>query len=143
MREQFGLVADVDLWMRLSGISQVGYVPELLIQIRALRPDYYPDIYTGKKWHWKRLILVYEIHASNRRTHFALNTLKGKLQWWGFRLKLSCETTKWLCYAVVKKRRDMIVSSSESVTKYDVWPLRAFRRVLQLTFRAANRQVSR
>jgi GT2 family glycosyltransferase len=135
MRERFSLLADVDLWMRLSSVSHVGYVPEPLIQVRALRPDNYPDIYTGKRWHWQRLLLGFEIHASNRLNYLAMNTLKGKLQWWGFRLKLSCETAKWLIYAVVKKRYEMIASSGESVTEYDLWPLRAFRRTLLLIVR--------
>jgi glycosyltransferase involved in cell wall biosynthesis len=139
MREQFNLVADVDLWMRLSIVSQVGYVPEPLIYVRALRPDYYPDIYTGKRWHWSRLILVYEINASNRLNYLALSTFKGRMQWWGFKLKLSCETTKWLIYAIVKRRPEIIASSYESVTKYDLWPLRVLRSTLQLIVRWAER----
>src|SRR5438445_9426258 len=54
MREQFNLLADVDMWMRLSRIGAVGYVPEPVIEPRHQRPDYYPDIYIGKHWHWKR-----------------------------------------------------------------------------------------
>jgi glycosyltransferase involved in cell wall biosynthesis len=136
MREQFGLVADVDLWMRLSSVSQVGYVPEPLIRVRALRPEYYPDIYTGKKWHWRRMILVLNIHAENRLQYLPMKTLKGKLHWLGFRAKLNLEVTKWLIYAVVKRKPEIIASSHESVTKYDLWPLRVFRYILQLTIRS-------
>ena len=131
MRPQFNMLADVDLWMRLSRIADVGYVNEPLISVRALRPEHYPDIYTGKKWHWKRLILLYEIHSINRLEYLQMNTILGRLQWWGYRLKLNYETTKWLIYAVVRKKSEMIITSHASVTQYDFWPLRIFRRVLQ------------
>jgi glycosyltransferase involved in cell wall biosynthesis len=134
MRTEFGLVADVDLWMRLASISQVGYVPEHLITVRALRPDYYPDIYTGKHWHWGRLILVYNIHASNRRVLYAPNTVKGRLLWLVFRARVSCETAKWLVYALVKGKHGMISSSDESSTEYDLWPLRVFRAFVRIAF---------
>jgi glycosyltransferase involved in cell wall biosynthesis len=134
MREQFNLYADVDLWMRLASMSAVGYVNEPVITLRHHPPDYYPDIYTGKGWHWSRLVFLYEIHASNRLDYLKLNTPGGRLQWWGFRLKLSYETTKWLVYAVVRKKPEMIMTSHESVTQYDLWPLRVIRGVLQRTF---------
>jgi GT2 family glycosyltransferase len=130
MREQFNLLADVDLWMRLSSISQVGYVPESIITVRQQRPSYYPDIYTGSAWSWRRQRFLYDIHATNRLNYLNLNTLGGRLRWWGFRLKLNLETTKWLVYAVVRKKPEMITSSHESVTRYDLWPLRVFRRIL-------------
>ena len=136
MREEFGLVADVDLWMRLSAIGDVGYVPECLIYVRALRPDYYPDIYTGKQWHWNRLVLVYKLHAANQLATLDLTLLIERLKWWRFKFKLNLETVKWLGYAVVKNRHDMISSSSESATDYDMWPLRGLRRTLQLLFRS-------
>jgi hypothetical protein len=79
MREEFNLIADVDLWMRLSVVSQVGYVPEPVIYVRELRPDYYPDTYTLKRFHWSRLVLLYEIHASNRLNYLGIKTLKGRL----------------------------------------------------------------
>ena len=134
MRERFELLADVDMWMRLSRIGAVGYVPEPVIKLRQHRPDYYPDIYTGKRWHWSRLVFLYEIHASNRLDHLNLKTLSGRLQWWGFRLRLSCETAKWLVYAVVRKKPEMIASSRESVTRYDLWPLGVLRAMLQRSF---------
>jgi GT2 family glycosyltransferase len=144
MREQFGLVADVDLWMRLSQVSQVGYVAEPLIRVRAMRPEYYPDIYTGKTWHWRRHALVYEIYADNRLRTLALNTPAGRMRWWAFRFKLSSETAKWLVYGLVRKRYEIIRSSAGSVTKYDLWPLRMFRSMLQLVFRpTVDREVQK
>ena len=134
MREQYSLLADVDMWMRLSRMGAVGYVPEPLIHPKHNRPDYYPDIYTGKRWHWSRLVFLYEIHASNRLDYLDLKTISGRLRWWGFRLKLNFETTKWLGYAVVRKKPEMITSSHESVTQYDLWPLRLIRCTLQHIF---------
>ena len=130
MREQFGLLADIDMWMRLAMRGPVGYVAEPVITVRQQRPDYYPDTYTGKKWHWSRLVFLYEIHATNRLNYLNLDTLGGRLQWWGFRLKLNFETTKWLVYSVVRKKPEMIISSHESVTRYDLWPLCVLRGML-------------
>ena len=61
----------------------------------------------------------------------------------GFRIKVSCETIKWLTYAVIKKKRrhEILAYSEESVTQYDLWPLRAFRRVLQLIIPALCSEV--
>lgn len=140
MQEKFELLADVDLWMRLSNISQVGYVAEPLIHVRALRPEYYPEIYMGRKFIWHRQVLGYEIHASNRLNFLDLNTLKGKLQWWGFRVKLSSETVKWLGYGVAKRKWPVIETSQESVTQYDLWPLPAIRYVLQFFVRFVVRR---
>ena len=134
VREQFGLLADVDLWMRLSMAWAVGYIPEPIITVRHQRPSYYPDIYKDGGWSWQRQRFLYEIHASNRLHYLNLNTLWGRLQWWGFRLKLSYETTKWLVYAVVRKKPEMITSSHESVTQYDLWPLRVLRHMFQRIF---------
>lgn len=131
MREQFGMLADVDMWMRLAMRGPVGYVPEPVITMRHQRPSYYPDIYTAGTWSWRRQRLLYEIHATNRLDYLNLKTLVGRLRWWGFRWKLSLETTKWLAYGVVKKRPEMITTSHESATEYDLWPLRALRGVLR------------
>lgn len=134
MREQFGLLADIDMWMRLAMHGPVGYVAEPVITVRHQRPEDYPDEYKGGLWSWRRQRFLYEIHAVNRLDYLNLNTLLGRLQWWGFRLRLSAETTKWLIYAVVRKKPDMIISSHESVTPYDLWPLQLYRALLNLTF---------
>jgi len=135
MREQFGPFADVDLWMRLSRVGNVGYVPEPLIRVGKLRPDYYPEIYTQRTgWQWRRKVLVYEIFAANWRSNLCLNTLTGRLRWWLFRFRLSRETAKWLVYALIRKRKDILANSRESTTKYDLWPLRLLRRAIQLAY---------
>ncbi|MBC7489461.1 MAG: glycosyltransferase family 2 protein, partial [Glaciimonas sp.] len=52
MREQFGLLSDVDLWMRLAMHWQVGYVAEPVITVRQQRPSDYPDEYKEIIWSW-------------------------------------------------------------------------------------------
>ncbi len=112
MREQFGLLSDVDLWMRLSMRGPVGYVPEPVITVRHQRPNYYPDIYLyGSDLFWTRQRFLYEIHAANQFAYLELNSLSGRIQWWRFRLKLSLEISKWLVYAVVRKKIFLIESS--------------------------------
>lgn len=111
MRVQFGLLADIDMWMRLAMRGPVGYVAEPVITVRHQRPENYPDDYKEGFWSWRRQRFLYEIHASNRLDYLNLNTLGGRLQWWGFRLKLSFETAKWLIYAVVRKKYDMLATS--------------------------------
>lgn len=135
MREQFGLLADIDLWMRLAMRWPVGYVPEPIITVRHQRPSYYPDIYTGKEWSWRRQRFLYEIHAVNRLEYFDLGTIGGRLRWWQFRWRLSLETAKWLSYAVVRKKLGMIETSADSATAYDLAWLRLYRRCLQLAIK--------
>lgn len=111
MREQFGLLADIDLWMRLAMRWSVGYVPEPVITVRHQRPSYYPDIYAGKAWSWRRRRYVYEIHAANRRALYVRPSIGNYFMWLLFRARLSAETTKWLAYAVVRKKYDMLATS--------------------------------
>lgn len=135
MRAQFNLLADVDMWMRFSSRSAVGYVPEPLIMPRELRPDYYPDIYTGKQWHWKRQTIMYEIYAENYREHYNLSTMIGLWSWWKFRTRLSLETAKWLSYAVVRRKWHMIETCADSATPQDQFWLRGMRYLLLVATR--------
>ncbi|HEY9278156.1 MAG TPA: glycosyltransferase family 2 protein [Methylotenera sp.] len=130
MRECFGMLADIDMWMRFSMLGPVGYVAEPVISVRHQRPDNYPEDYKETHWSWRRLRFLYEIHAVNRLSYLNLKTIFGRLVWWGFRVKLSCETAKWLLYAVVRKKKTMITTSHGSVTPYDLWPLRLLRWIL-------------
>jgi glycosyltransferase involved in cell wall biosynthesis len=134
MREQFGLLADVDLWMRLSMHYAVGYVPEPIIVVRQQRPASYPDEYWGQ-WSWRRQRYLYEIHAANRQDYLDRSTLRGRIRWSIFRWRVSLETAKWLSYAVVRKKLGMIETSADSVTACDLVWLRIFRRGLQLVIR--------
>lgn len=131
MRERFGLLADVDLWMRLAMRWSVGYAPEPVITIRHQRPSYYPDIYKYEGWSWPRQRLLYEIHAANRLSYLNLRTPGGRLRWWWFRWRLSLETAKWLSYALLRNKRPMLESSHQSETSHDLWFLRLYRYVIR------------
>lgn len=131
MREQFDLLADVDLWMRLSMHWAVGYVPEPIIMVRQQRPNYYPDIYKENAWSWHRQRFLYEIHAANRKEYYRLDTPSGLWKWWLFRTRLSLETAKWLSYAVVRHKWYMIESCMDSATRYDQAWLRVFRQLVR------------
>ena len=134
MREQFDLLADIDLWMRLAMRWDVGYVSEPVITLRQQRPSYYPDIYTGNEWHWERQCYLYENHAINRLEYLDLNTIVGRLRWWQFRWRLNLETAKWLTYALLRKKWSMIESSHKSETSYDFWFLNLYRYALRKVF---------
>jgi glycosyltransferase involved in cell wall biosynthesis len=134
LREHFGMLADIDLWMRLAARWSVGYVPEPLITVRQERPAYYPSEYKGSEWSWHRQRLLYEIHAANRLEYFAGSGISSRLQWWRFRIRLSLETIKWLSYGVLRKKTVIIKTSELSVTKYDLWFLRCFRWCVRAIF---------
>ncbi|WP_455387561.1 glycosyltransferase family 2 protein [Petrachloros mirabilis] len=131
MRERFGLLADVDLWMRLSRSWSAAYVPDPVIVVRQQRPDYYPDIYKDGHWSWCRHRYLYEIHAANRLEYLNRNRIMGRLKWLGFRIRLNLETARWLAYAMVKGKFYMIETSGESITDYDLFPLRLLRSTLR------------
>ena len=132
LREEFGLLADIDLWMRLAARGPVGYVCEPLITIRQLRPDYYPEIYQGKGWSWVRQRYLYEIHAANRLTFYDVHELRGRRKLLAFRFRLSLNTAKWLAYALVRRRWQMIETAGDSITRQDQLWLRGFRRLVRL-----------
>jgi Predicted glycosyltransferases len=129
MREQFGMLADIDLWMRLSRSGDVGYVHEPIITVRQERPDYYPDDY--KPVHsWDRQRLLYEVHAQNR-LETGERALAGRLRWWMFRYRVTRATLWWLAYAVYKRKPELIATSDRGATPYDLPGLGLVRRVLQ------------
>jgi glycosyltransferase involved in cell wall biosynthesis len=130
MRLQFGLLADIDLWMRLAMLGPVGYVDEPIQMLRHARPEAYPEEYKSG-WSWPKQRYLYEIHAANRRAYYSLDTMEGRWHWWGFRVRLSLETAKWLTYAVVRRKRQMIATAGDSVTAHDLWFLKLYRRLLK------------
>jgi len=111
MREQFGLIADVDMWMRLSARYAVGYIQDPLITVRQERPDDYPDEYL--RWSWRRQRLLYEIHGANYAAHFGEHGLRALAANVKLRTRVSGSTAFWLAYAVAKRRWDMLTSSAE------------------------------
>lgn len=134
MRPQFGLLADIDLWMRLARRGPVGYVNEPILVVRQEWPEDYPEDYKGARWSWLRQRYLYEIHAANRLAYFDLRSIADRLQWWKFRLRLTMETAKWLTYGLVRNKPLMIATSEDSVTAYDLFPLRYYRTLLQRSY---------
>jgi GT2 family glycosyltransferase len=132
MREKFGLLADIDLWMRLSRIGAVGYVHEPIITVRHHQPDYYPSIYKPEH-SWDRQRLLYEIHATNRLETMQWSSLSDRLRWWRFRYRLSVKTAWWLGYAVWKRKAELITSAHRGETPYDLPGLGVLRRFLSTT----------
>jgi glycosyltransferase involved in cell wall biosynthesis len=127
MQPKYGLLADIDLWMRLSMISDVGYVAKPLLYVQHSRPDDYPEEYCSEVWSWKRLKFLYDIHANNFKKYWGCRTLMSRLRWFNFRLRLNLETMKWLLYAFIRSRRDMLKTCQDSQTQYDFLILRMMR----------------
>jgi glycosyltransferase involved in cell wall biosynthesis len=138
LRERYGLLADVDLWMRLAARAPVGYVSEPLICVRQQRPPYYPEAYQGGVWSWRRQRHLYEIHADNRLAYFDPGTLRGRGELLSFRTRLSLETAKWLSYALVRRRWSMIDDAAESVTVHDQRWLHHYRAIVGRLSRVAR-----
>lgn len=138
LREEFGLLADVDLWMRLAARGAVGYVPEPLITVRQARPAYYPEAYQGSVWSWRRQRYLYDIHAQNRLEHFDQGTWRGRLELLEFRTRLSLETAKWLSYALLRRKWSMLDAAGDAVTLHDQAWLSAYRVLLAGVARAAR-----
>jgi hypothetical protein len=130
MRGEFGLLADIDLWMRLSRMSAVGYVAEPLLTIRHDRPDDYPATYSEKAWSWIRQRLLYAVHAAAHREGMEPDRLSDSVRWLRFRARVSKETLKWLAYAVVRKNDGMLLSSMDGANDLEFRAVAVLRRAL-------------
>jgi glycosyltransferase involved in cell wall biosynthesis len=128
MREQFGMLADVDLWMRLSARWAVGYVREPLIVVRHDRPSYYPQAYVG--WSWPRMRLGYVLYGTNHREYYGVDGLRTQVHLLKFRLRVSRNIGYWLAYAVVKRRWDMLATSEQVANEFELPPVVWIRRGL-------------
>jgi glycosyltransferase involved in cell wall biosynthesis len=136
MREEFGLLADVDLWMRLAARHPVGYVDEPVITVRQERPDYYPEIYSYGSWSWRRMRYLYEIHGRNRAEHY--RGLRRAYELAKYRLRVTASTVKWLGYAVVRNRPEMVETAAEGACGYELFPAGWARGVARLLRPAAT-----
>lgn len=136
MRERFGLLADVDLWMRLLAKYDLGYVPEPLITVRQDRPQDYPEDY--KHWSWPRLKLGYEIYGTHHESFYGRASLRARAKQAVFRARVNADVLKWLGYAIVKKRRDILASSAEVANQYEYWPVAATRNLLRVLSRLGS-----
>lgn len=134
MREQFDLLADIDMWMRLAMRWSVGYVLEPVITVRHQRPSYYPNIYAGSSWSWPRKRLLYEIHSANRRALYARHSISNHFKWLLYRARLSAETIKWLGYAVVRKKYDMLATSHLGAVPEELFFVRWLRALLKTLY---------
>jgi glycosyltransferase involved in cell wall biosynthesis len=132
MRERFGLLADVDLWMRLAGRWSVGYVNEPVITVRQQRPADYPSSYVS--WSWPRLRLTFDVHGVNHLEHYGLESGRARLQWLYFRARVSASIAYWLAYALAKRRWDMLATSDEVTNHYELPPETWLRRGLARIF---------
>lgn len=131
LKTEFGMLADVDLWMRLAARWNVGYVGEPLIRVRADPPGYYPSEY--RTFTWYRTKLLYSIHADNRQRYYKEPGLRNWIRWMHFRSRVSFETAKWLGYAVWRKRQDMISDSPQGECPWEFWPVKWARNLLLAT----------
>lgn len=136
LREEFGMLADVDLWMRLAARWNVGYVSEPLITVRNDRPDYYPAEYTG--FSWARQKLLYSIHAENHRSFYREPSVRNWLRWVHFRTRVSIEILKWLGYAVVRKRQVMISESPQGECSWEYRVVKYLRTLTLFLFGHSN-----
>ena len=133
MRSRFGLIADVDLWMRLAAAWDVGYVAEPLITVQAVRPRDYPEEYVN--FSWNRLRLLFEIHGVNREELLGKLTPKAKAEFFWFRARLGIEELRWLAYAIVKRKPGMLIDSAQVENVYELavsrWMRSGLRRAAQ------------
>lgn len=130
LRIEFGLLADVDLWMRLCRTYNVGYVNKPIIMVRQNRPENYDELYSENIWSWKRRGILYKIHIKNNEETLNLNSCQGLTLWMKFKFRLNLDVGKWLMYAVVRKKWYMITTSLDAETKCDMILLRVIRRCL-------------
>jgi glycosyltransferase involved in cell wall biosynthesis len=133
MREEFELLADVDLWMRICAHWDVGFVAAPLISVHYDRPEEYPEEYQHHRFSWKRQRLLYEIHASNFLAAVDTSTLCGKTRWLWFRTRITRETVKWLLYVVARKNKEMIVRSAEGRCAYEFIVTELLRKLATLS----------
>lgn len=131
LREEFSYLADIDLWMRLAARWDVGYVdaPLITLQSRDKRPDDYPIEYRPSSF-WPRWKLLYSIHAANLAEYYAQAGWRRWWKWLQFRTRVSLETCKWLSYALVRRRPEMILASTEGACAWEFPLVRWYRNCL-------------
>ena len=128
MREQFSLLADVDLWMRLAALWDVGYVSEPLMRIGHQQPRLYPEEYTV--FSWSRLRILFEIHAANLAAVEPNGPIRRRFAWWVFRSRVSGEVAKWVLYAVIRRNGSMMAGATAGANAYEWWPVRILREMV-------------
>lgn len=132
MDEKFGMLADVDLWMRLASKYDVGYVHLPLIEVLVNRPENYPKDYT--EFSWKRIFLLFDIHSSNINRVNYPNYFHYLLKRLIFRNKVSFEIIKWHVYAIVRNKYFIIKNFSFNYNNYEFFYSRLIRKIVRLFF---------
>ncbi len=125
MREEYGLIADVDLWMRMSARWAVGFVDAPLIVVRHDRPAVYPDDYVGLSWRRNRTL--YEIHAANSAAMEG-SGVERLLRRTRLRARVSTDAAKWLAYAAMRKPA-LLADAEDGATRLEYAPVRLARRL--------------
>jgi GT2 family glycosyltransferase len=118
MDTRFGLLADIDLWMKLARGAKVGYVGKPLIRVYRRHAADYPDEYVA--FTWKRWSLLFDIHAANIDRVFPAGTLKHAVAVARFRAGVSLVVFKWLSYGIVKGRRDILQGVRDRVSVHEL-----------------------
>src|SRR5579883_1459402 len=90
----------------------------------GLLPRRVSDIFVG------RTKLLYSIHASNLAQHYAKAGLRYWWKWLQFRTRVSLETCKWLTYALIRKRIEIIRESAGGECAWEFFPVRWYRNCL-------------
>lgn len=132
MNEKFGLLADVDLWMRLAAKWNVGYVNKPLIEVLINRPENYPKEY--KEFTWNRKFLLFDIHSANINRGNYPNYFNYLLKRFIFRNKVSFEIIKWHGYAIIRKKHFIISSYSFNNNKYELFYSILIRLLIKFLF---------
>jgi glycosyltransferase involved in cell wall biosynthesis len=127
MKTEYGSIADVYLWMELASHFAVGYVPEPLFQIMHDRPESYPEDYLA--FTWSRHSALVRIHGDFRRHMMVQDRLSPASLFW-FRLRATLLTTKWLGYAVYKRKWKMLRSFKTYRSEYELFGLRSVPRIM-------------
>ncbi len=130
MNEKFGMLADVDLWMRLSANWDVGYVEKPLIEVLGERPKDYPKEYSD--FTWKRIFIGFDIHSNNINRINYPNYFQYQFKRFVFRNKVSFEIIKWHLYAILRKKYNIISSYSFNSNLYEYFYSRIFRKISKL-----------
>ena len=128
MDEKFGILADVDLWMRLSANYKIGYVSEPMIEVFSVWKEDYPEDYISFSWH--RLFLLFDIHAENIKRVCGWNIYR----WFLFRLRVNFNLFKWISYAVIKRKKEIIINSGMIKNDYEFLILKIYRSLIKRIF---------
>jgi GT2 family glycosyltransferase len=129
---RFGMLADVDLWMKLAAVGDVGYVHKPLITVFHHRPPNYPPEYS--RFSWPRKVLLFAIHANNIRQGYFSGVLDYLVFWTSFRCRVSLEVIRWLAYGFLKRKWEIVSTSGDSRNPYEFWVVRGVRKVAQVIY---------